>query len=261
MPEAFGFLGKGGVGKTTLSLALGRVLSRRGPTLVISLDPAHNLGDLAGVRLEDTPREVRPGLFLQEVDLEGRVRAFRDELRNLIRSRFPRLLYLAEPLKEGMWFPGDQEEALLRAMLDALEQPVDHVVLDMPPTGMALRVLGWASYRKRWLEALVRWREQIAARKRQVLRLWGREEKDTVLERLRMLLGQEDHRRAKIREVRWWVVETPDPLARKEAERIQETLAREGWSLMGVIRNRDPEGIPLSRTPLEEAETWFQSRV
>lgn len=40
------FSGKGGVGKTTVSAATGYRLSKLGyKTIVVSLDPAHSLGD------------------------------------------------------------------------------------------------------------------------------------------------------------------------------------------------------------------------
>ena len=46
------FTGKGGVGKSTLSSAFGYQLSEKGyKVLVVSLDPAHNLGDIFGVKL------------------------------------------------------------------------------------------------------------------------------------------------------------------------------------------------------------------
>ena len=43
------FTGKGGVGKSTLAAATAWQLSKKHRVLVVSLDPAHNLGDIFGL--------------------------------------------------------------------------------------------------------------------------------------------------------------------------------------------------------------------
>jgi arsenite-transporting ATPase len=45
----FFFTGKGGVGKSTLAAASAWQLSQKYRVLIVSLDPAHNLGDIFGV--------------------------------------------------------------------------------------------------------------------------------------------------------------------------------------------------------------------
>ena len=80
------FLGKGGTGKTTLSAALAVSLARAGRrVLAVSLDPAHNLGDLLGVLLGEVPVRVEERLEALEVDLgawvERHLAASREELK------------------------------------------------------------------------------------------------------------------------------------------------------------------------------------
>jgi len=70
-------IGKGGTGKTTVSAAMARALSSRGSrTLVVSLDPAHNLGDVLGSSLAAEPKKVKKGLSAIEVDLDSQVQAY-----------------------------------------------------------------------------------------------------------------------------------------------------------------------------------------
>ena len=47
------FLGKGGVGKSTCAALTATFLSRTCSVLLVSLDPAHNLGDIFQKNLEN----------------------------------------------------------------------------------------------------------------------------------------------------------------------------------------------------------------
>ena len=58
------FLGKGGVGKTTMSAAFALAMARSGKrVLIASLDPAHNLGDVL-----DALQAAREAEQLAELD-------------------------------------------------------------------------------------------------------------------------------------------------------------------------------------------------
>ena len=57
--KRFIVMGKGGTGKTTISSALARALSSKGKdVLAVSLDPAHNLGDVLGCSLSSEPQKI-----------------------------------------------------------------------------------------------------------------------------------------------------------------------------------------------------------
>ena len=63
--------GKGGVGKTTVAGALAWTLAKRHPDkqlLLVSIDPAHSLGDLFQTKLGQDPIPLLPNLLGQEVD-------------------------------------------------------------------------------------------------------------------------------------------------------------------------------------------------
>ena len=64
------FGGKGGVGKTTVSAACAVRLVEAGErVLLVSTDPAHNLGHIWSQRLGAEPTRLEPGLDV--VELEG----------------------------------------------------------------------------------------------------------------------------------------------------------------------------------------------
>ena len=58
MSELYFFIGKGGVGKTTLSAAFAIEQARHRRVLLISTDPAHSLGDILETKLSDAPARV-----------------------------------------------------------------------------------------------------------------------------------------------------------------------------------------------------------
>jgi arsenite-transporting ATPase len=75
------FSGKGGVGKTSLAAATGVRLARLGKrTLVMSVDPAHSLGDafdLGGDLFHHRtcePFSIFPSLEIQEVNIQHEIR-------------------------------------------------------------------------------------------------------------------------------------------------------------------------------------------
>ena len=62
MPKLTLFIGKGGVGKTTVSAAYGlyrAIAEKRKSVLLLSTDPAHSLADIFGQALGDRPEKLR----------------------------------------------------------------------------------------------------------------------------------------------------------------------------------------------------------
>src|SRR5713101_6300922 len=69
------YLGKGGVGKTTVSAATAvrsAALGKR--TLVVSTDLAHSLADCLNTPLASEPHEIAPNLWAQEVNVLDEMR-------------------------------------------------------------------------------------------------------------------------------------------------------------------------------------------
>jgi arsenite-transporting ATPase len=70
------YLGKGGVGKTTLAAATAAraaALGRR--TLVVSTDLAHSLADALDTTLTAEPRQIAENLWAQEINVLDEMRA------------------------------------------------------------------------------------------------------------------------------------------------------------------------------------------
>ena len=74
---------KGGVGKTTSTLCLGRSLADAGKrVLLVSTDPASNLAEMFGVRLSDRPTPIAgvPRLSALNIDPDEAANGYRERV-------------------------------------------------------------------------------------------------------------------------------------------------------------------------------------
>src|SRR5438309_298479 len=144
------FCGKGGVGKTTCAAAVALASSeRRGKreegrearVLAISLDPAHSLRDvLAPSSLFTLPSS----LDVLELDARAEFAAFLREHERELRTVADRGTYLDDEDVQGfldLSLPGlDEVMGLLKLGQLDRDDRYQHVVVDLPPTGHALRL-------------------------------------------------------------------------------------------------------------------------
>jgi TRC40/GET3/ArsA family transport-energizing ATPase len=168
------FAGKGGVGKTSAAAAVALALASSRPDariLVLSTDPAHSLGDALGLPLGDDERPVPgvPGLAARELDAEAAFAMRRERYRASVDEVFDALLrgsrfdvaYDRDVVREliDLAPPGLDELFGILSLLDALlgreRKAYDVVVLDMAPTGHALRLLAMPDAALEWVHALL----------------------------------------------------------------------------------------------------------
>lgn len=139
------FTGKGGVGKTALACATALRLADEGRrVLLVSTDPASNLGEMLGAQLTTHPTPI-PGvdrLFALDLDPERAAAEYRERVIAPYRP-----IWTAEQvagLTEQLAGACTVEIAAFDAFTELLagEAPFDHVVFDTAPTGHTLRLLG-----------------------------------------------------------------------------------------------------------------------
>ena len=153
MPELAFFVGKGGVGKTTVSAAYAvrcAQQSSRFRVLLVSTDPAHSLADVLQKKLgraETKIPSVRRGqLTAWEIDSGKLFRSFLDQhQRQLVDAIERGSLFTAAEIAALLetTLPGMSEIAALLAIHDALESGKhSHIVVDTAPFGHTLRLFG-----------------------------------------------------------------------------------------------------------------------
>jgi arsenite-transporting ATPase len=158
--------GKGGVGKTTVSAAIAWGMASRhpdSPVRVISIDPAHSLGDAFGQSLGHQATDLTPNLSAQEIDADQVLDQFRDdylwELAEMMSGDNPNdenltLAYGPEAWRQivSQALPGIDEMLSLITVMELLEQKQqDLIILDTAPTGHLLRFLEMPTALADWL--------------------------------------------------------------------------------------------------------------
>ncbi len=159
--------GKGGVGKTTVAAAIALAMAEQHPAQqvrVISIDPAHSLGDAFGLALGHEPRAIAPNLSGQEIDADLVLEQFREdylwELAAMMSGDTGKgdatlqLAYGPEAWRRivAQSLPGIDEMLSLVTVVDLLEAKTqDLIVLDTAPTGHLLRFLEMPTAMADWL--------------------------------------------------------------------------------------------------------------
>ena len=217
-PHIILVLGKGGVGKTTVSIMIARNLSRVGKTLLLSMDPARHLTKYLGVS-GDEPREVLPNLFVQQISIEKEVEKITSRYSELIKELMPSLaVYNIENVADVVRYsPGVEEEVFLRLLQQVYKSNYSYVVVDTPPTGVTLRTLILPALYIAWLDRLIEIREKIVSLRYTIARALGRkvELKDKALDRLyemRRDFGELQKLLSTHSRTSFVIVATPEPL-------------------------------------------------
>jgi arsenite-transporting ATPase len=161
------YTGKGGVGKTTTAAATAAHAAVRGHrTLVLSADPAHSLGDVLGVRLDQkttTPLRVAPGLDALEVDSRATLDPHWGAIRDYLVSLFRHQGIEGVVADELALLPGAEEVAALLAVEEATRTgDYDLCIVDCAPTGSTLRLVTLPEVASRAVKLLLRVQRAVA---------------------------------------------------------------------------------------------------
>lgn len=233
-------IGKGGVGKTTTSAALSVALAKRGyKTLIVSLDPAHNLGDVFMEKLNDKPKKLSENLYASELDMEKLIKGYLKHLENNLKNmyRYLTVINLEKYFEVLSFSPGIEEYATLEAIRNLLleGEEWDVIVFDTPPTGLTLRVLALPRISLIWADKLIEIRRKILERRRMVAKVHG--EQKFVLEGQEFTLPKEEEEDPVMKELKKY---------REEVKFVEDVITDpEKTSVVAVM---NPEMLPLYET-------------
>ena len=160
------FGGKGGVGKTTVSAATALARANEGArVLLVSTDPAHNLGHLFDRKIGSKPVRLTAGLDALELDPEETVDLHMKEVSRALYELMPVTLHgeIDKHMKLSRDAPGMQEAAILERIAEVVETGLDDhdlIVFDTAPSGHTARLMALPEMMSAWTEGLIKRREK-----------------------------------------------------------------------------------------------------
>lgn len=238
-------LGKGGVGKTTVSAALGFNTRLRAEAAVdiCSVDPAPSLDDIFQTDVSDQPQPVLGDSEFRASEMDA-LAVFRTWARGIRQMIDEATTAEVSAVHVDLWFerqlftqllesvpPGLDEILAVLRVLDLLQKPSSRVLIDMAPTGHALdllrtpeRILVWT---RLLLKSLAHHRTLALARDAgaKIAEL-GKAVRD-FLDVLR-----------NSRHTRVYAVMLPEALPDRQTERLIAELAKLGISTAAIFVNR-----------------------
>ena len=137
------YLGKGGVGKTTVAAATALRSAQLGyKTLVASTDIAHSLADSLDVPLGPSPMQVADNLWAQEISVVADIHNYWGTLQGFMANMISGPGISNVVADELSAFPGmDEIVSLLHINKQAKEREFERVIIDAAPTGETIRLL------------------------------------------------------------------------------------------------------------------------
>jgi arsenite/tail-anchored protein-transporting ATPase len=235
------YLGKGGVGKTTLAAATAARAAHMGKrTLVVSTDLAHSLADALDTTLVAEPRQVADRLWAQEINVLDEMRAHWSKVQDYVTGVLKKQGINDVAAEEMALIPGmDEIVALLNIHRVAREELYDVVVVDAAPTGETVRLLSMPETFLWYANQAKGWRNVAMNAAKPLLRTFlpG----VNVLDSLQKLNEQVAVLRGVLTDPEissYRLVVNPEKMVIKEALRAETYLALFGYPIDAVMCNR-----------------------
>lgn len=240
------YLGKGGVGKTTVAAASALRSAELGyRTLVVSTDIAHSLADSLDVTLTGEPTEVAPNLYAQEINVLDEIRQHWGEMQDYVGSMLRRQ-GMSKPIAEEMAIiPGMEEVvSLLHIHKQALEGNYDRVIVDAAPTGETMRLLTMPESFQWYVARLSGWGDTTMRIAGGLLRRLM-PDKDPFTGLNNLVVGVKDLQKVLVDPAvtSYRVVLNPEKMVMKEGARAVTYLSLYGYPVDAVVVNRILPGI------------------
>ncbi|MDI6815185.1 MAG: ArsA family ATPase, partial [Dehalococcoidales bacterium] len=245
------FGGKGGSGKTTSAASTALHLARIHPEkkiLVISIDPAHSLGDCLDFPLGSEPMPVKGVDNLWAAELDGP--KLHDDWRKKHNPAMKTIAY-----RGSIFDPDDVDDIFAQAIpgIDELQAIIeianirktgnyDLIILDTAPTGHTLRLLSLPDLMLRWMHVFALMQEKHRYLSRHFSGHYRKDEADRFIELMVGDIATVKSLLSNIRITEFVPVTTPEPMSIAETERFVDTLKGYNIPVKSIIVNRLAKG-------------------
>ncbi|AWB82624.1 arsenic-transporting ATPase [Corynebacterium yudongzhengii] len=246
--------GKGGVGKTTLAAAFATRLAAAGKrVLLVSTDPAHNLGHLFGRSLGDEPTALNPRLEAIELDPAATARRHVAEVEKTMHALMPEHLHqqISKHLQLAVRAPGTHESAILERIAEITERTehYDLIIFDTAPSGHTARLMELPQLMGAFTDGLLEGREKSdrlgAAARGLDATVRDHSPTERRNQRIRSILHRRKARFERLSALLtdstrcgFVLVLTPERMPVQETAEFRAELREEGVGVLGLVVNR-----------------------
>ncbi len=248
--------GKGGVGKTTVSSTLALARARDGGrVLLVSTDPAHNLGHIWDTTLSNERTRVATADqgYVDAVEIEPHATIDRHfaAVEGTMMRMLPERLHRSakQHLELAKTAPGSHESAVLERVAELLDlglSDYDLVIFDTAPSGHTLHLLALPERLTGWTESLLASRSRSERFSAAARGLVGRSEDETEQDaELRRTLVARRDRFARMRSAigdsaatGFLIVTLAEKLPVAESLDVAQQLSDLGMTLAALVVNR-----------------------
>ncbi|MFD1335932.1 ArsA family ATPase [Oceanobacillus iheyensis] len=158
--------GKGGVGKSSSAAAIAWKLAKEGnKTLLISTDPAHNVGDIFQTTIGGKIKKLANSLYGLEIDPEietdSYIRSVKENIQGVVHVGM--IEEVNRQLDTAKASPGADEAALFDKLISIILEEgnqFDKLIFDTAPTGHTIRLLTLPELMGIWIEGLLKKRKK-----------------------------------------------------------------------------------------------------
>jgi arsenite-transporting ATPase len=242
--------GKGGVGKTTISIAAALHLSKSGPVILFTTDPASNLGDILHGEIRT---EALDATTLYQHFLDHNLESFLelgDRGTYLDKEELRRFFELSLP---GV----DELMAWMRIGELAEENPDTAIVVDTAPTGHTLRMLASDDHFRQFAEALDSMQAKHRGMVRQFTRRNVRDAMDAFIEQFETDARRRRDLLTDPARAAFVAVTLPEPWVVEQTERLVRAVRADGIDVPFVVLNRAVIDDDCDRSRDSEARKRF----
>lgn len=235
------YVGKGGVGKTTVSAATATLSAAQGRrTLVVSTDTAHSLADALGVPLKSSPVQVTERLWGQEINVLDEVRQNWNKLEGYFATLLKKKGADDVMAEELALLPGmDEIISLLQIWKHSQSGEYDTVVIDAAPTGETVRLLSMPEMFGWYADRINRWHANTLKLAMPLVKPFM--PKENIFEAIPQLAAQVEEMRKVFTDpsiASYRVVVNPEKMVVKEAQRAATYLALFDYPIDAIVANR-----------------------
>jgi len=239
------FGGKGGSGKSTSAAAAALHLSKIKPgekILVISIDPAHSLGDSFDIIIGNKITHIAGNIWGYEIDAQELLKKYKAENGAIIKKMAERGTFFDKEDIENffvMSMPGlDEVMAIIKIANILSSREYDAIILDTAPTGHTSAFLSLPEKMLKWVEVADMMMNKHRYISRRFRGKYVKDECDEFLESQKNDVGKVKKLLTDSKTTEFVPVTIPEPMSIYEIERLVQLLENARIPVNSVIANR-----------------------